>query len=152
MIEIRKSNAGLGISFAAIALSSVLLIAGCYSKPKSSQLSGKVIFKGQPVPAGYISFLPDVNSGNKGQLRVLQIKDGAFDSAKETPPGLNPGGYIVQIAGFDGKRIPFFGQGKQIFNAVKDIQFTVPEGESAKEFTIPDSAGDNVKIERTADT
>jgi len=63
------------------------MLVGCSSKPKPAQLSGMVTFKGQPVPAGYVSFTPDVEKGNKGQLRVFQIKDGAYDSAKEASPG-----------------------------------------------------------------
>jgi hypothetical protein len=135
-----------------VVMMSLALAAGCTSKPKPAQLSGKVTFKGQPVPAGYISFAPDVGSGGKGPMRVLQIKDGIYDSSKEPEPGLDPGPYFLRIAGFDGKRIPYFGQGKQIFNEVKDIEFTVPEGTTTKDFVIPDSAGENVKIERTADT
>jgi len=127
------------------------LTSGCSSEPKLSQLSGKVTFKGQPVPAGYISFTPDVAAGGLGQVKVMQIKDGVYDSAKEGEPGIKPGAYEVRIAGFDGKRIPYFGQGKQIFNPIED-NHTVPEGVSTKDFVIPDSAGENVKIERTADT
>jgi hypothetical protein len=125
---------------------------GCSRQPPVSQLSGKVTFKGQPVPAGYVSFTPDVESGNKGQLRVFQIKDGAYDSAQANPPGLPAGHYFIRIAGFDGKRIPYFGQGKQIFNEVTDLEHTVPEGSSEKDFVIPESAGQNVQIQRTADT
>jgi hypothetical protein len=125
---------------------------GCSSQPKLAQLSGKITFKGQPVPAGYISFAPDVASGNKGQLKVFQIKDGAYDSAKEDPPGLPAGHYFIRIAGFDGKRIPMYGQGKQIFNEVTELEHTVPDGSSTKDFAIPDSAGQNVQIRPTADT
>ena len=128
------------------------LLAGCTAKPKLSQLSGKVTFKGQPVPAGFISFAPDVAEGNLGEMRVLQIKDGVYDSAKESEPGLKPGHYFLRISGFDGKRIPMYGQGKQIFNEVLDLEHTVPDGESIKDFVIPDSAGENVKIRPTADT
>jgi len=135
-----------------VAATCLLPAVGCTSKPKPAQLSGKVTFKGQPVPAGYISFAPDVANGGQGAMRVLQINDGEYDSAKESEPGINPGPYFLNIAGFDGKRIPFFGQGKQIFNQVKDIEFTVPDGATTKDFVIPDSAGENVKIERTADT
>jgi hypothetical protein len=128
------------------------LVAGCTTKPKLSQLSGKVTFKGQPVPAGFISFAPDVAEGNLGEMRVLQIKDGVYDSSKEQQPGLKPGHYFLRISGFDGKRIPMYGQGKQIFNEVLDLEHTVPDGESTKDFVIPDSAGENVKIRPTADT
>jgi hypothetical protein len=126
------------------------LVVGCTSKPKPAQLSGMVTFKGQPVPAGYISFTPGVTTG--GSVRVLQIKEGVYDSTKEQEPGIKPGPYVLRINGFDGKKIPFYGQGKQIFNEVKDIEFTVPSGTTTKDFVIPESAGQNVKIEKTADT
>jgi hypothetical protein len=124
---------------------------GCSSKPKAAQLSGTVTFKGQPVPAGYIAFTPDVGNGGRGSIKVLQIKDGVYDSSKEPPDqALTPGPYLLRIAGFDGKPVPFWGQGKQIFNPVDDT-CVVPDGVSSKDFTIPDSAGQNVKILPTAD-
>jgi hypothetical protein len=125
------------------------LAVGCSSEPPLSQLSGNVTFKGEPVPAGWISFTPDVAAG--GHVQVLQIKDGVYDSAKENEPGLRPGTYQIRIAGFDGKRIPFYGQGKQIFNPIEDT-YTVPPGTSTHDFVVPESAGQNVKIQPTADT
>jgi hypothetical protein len=132
--------------------SCVLLAFSCASKPKLAQLSGKVTFKGQPVPAGFVSLTPDVANGNNGQITVLQIKDGVYDSAQQNPPGIKPGPYFLRISGFDGKRIPYFGQGKQIFNEWRDLEFTVPDGTSTKDFEVPASLGENVKIEKTADT
>jgi len=126
-------------------------LVGCSSQPKLAQLSGKLTFKGQPVPAGWIAFTPDVAAGNLGQIKVLQVKDGIFDSSKESEPGLKPGKYNLRIAGFDGIKIPLFGQGKQIFNAYTE-DFEVPEGTTTKEFIVPPSAGENVRIEKTADT
>jgi hypothetical protein len=134
-----------------VAAAILAMAVGCSSKPKPAQLSGKVTFKGQPVPAGWISFTPDVGAGGRGQIRVLQVKDGMYDSSKESQPGLDPGAYLIRIAGFDGKKIPFYGQGKQIFNPVDD-KFTVPPGTTTKDFVIPESAGHNVKIQPTADS
>jgi hypothetical protein len=129
----------------------LLITLGCARPPKPVQLSGKVIFKGQPVPAGYIAFTPDVGNGGRGSIKVLQIKDGVYDSSKEPPEqALTPGPYLLRIAGFDGKTVPFWGQGKQIFNPV-DETFVVPDSVSTKDFTIPDAAGQNVKILPTAD-
>jgi len=126
-------------------------VLGCTVKPKPAQLSGKVTFKGHAVPAGYIAFTPDVSNGGRGSIKVLQIKDGIYDSSKEPPDqALAPGAYLLSINGFDGKPIPLWGQGKQIFNPVKDT-YVVPEGVSTKDFTVPDSAGENVKILPTAD-
>ena len=124
---------------------------GCTAKPKRIQLSGKVTFKGQPVPAGYITFTPDVGSGNRGSIKLLRIKDGVYDSATAPPDqALTPGAYQLSIAGFDGKVQPRFNQGKQIFNPVEET-FDVPDGVSTKDFTIPDSAGQNVLISPTDD-
>jgi hypothetical protein len=128
----------------------VALAVGCSSKPKTAQLSGTVTFKGQPVPAGWISFTPDVAAGVLGEVKVFQIQDGVYDSSKANPPGIVPGEYFVKIAGFDGKKIPFYGQGKQIFNPI-DMKETVPDGTNTKDFTVPEAAGRNVKIQPTAD-
>ena len=138
--------------FRKLILSTCLVLSvGCSSEPPQNHLSGKVTFKGRPVPAGYISFEPDLTVG--GPIRVLQVKDGVYDSSQDTqnPAGFKPGPYKIRIAGFDGKRIPFFGQGMQIFNEVQDT-FTVPAGQTTHDFVVPESAGENVKIQRTADT
>src|SRR5262249_1297298 len=76
------------------------LAAGCSSKPQMAQLSGTVTFKGQPVPAGWISFTPEAG---KGSVKVCQIKDGVYDSSKEPDPGIFPGRNLIRIGGFDGK-------------------------------------------------
>ena len=85
-------------------VSCVVLVFGCSSKPKLSQLSGKVTFKGHPVPAGFISFTPDVANGNNGQITVLQVKDGAYDSAQKNPPGIKPG-FPVTSPRFNGREL-----------------------------------------------
>jgi hypothetical protein len=124
---------------------------GCGSnKAKLGQLSGTVTFKGHPVPAGYISFLPDAGKGNQGAVKVAQIKDGKYDTSQSRDPGVVPGPTVIRIAGFDGKVIPLYGQGKQIFNPY-EIRDAVPEGTATKDFVVPDSAAHNLKIEPTAD-
>jgi hypothetical protein len=129
----------------------LLIAAGCTTKPKPAQLSGKVIFRGKPVPAGYITFTPDVGNGNRGSIKLIRIKDGVYDFSKEPPDqALTPGAYQLRIAGFDGQIQPRFNQGKQIFNPVEET-FVVPDSVSTKDFTIPDSAGQNVLISQTDD-
>jgi len=111
-------------------------------------LSGTVTFKGQPVPAGYVSFLPPSGGGTQ---RVVQIKDGKFDTAEmQGEKGVHPGPNTVTIAGFDGKVVKHFGQGKQIFNPVTE-PFTVPDAASTKDFVVPEAAGKNLKVEPTSD-
>ena len=125
------------------------IAAGCSgSEAKKVQLSGKVTFNGQPVPAGYISFMPDASQGNRGEVRVVQIKDGVYDSAREQNPGIYPGPTVVRIAGFDGKPLPLYPQGKQIFNA-HELHESLEGG--TKDFDVPASAAQNLKIHPTAD-
>jgi hypothetical protein len=134
-----------------VALSVVLaLTAGCGTQEKVAQLKGKVTFKGQPVPSGWISFMPDSSQGYQGSVKVAQIKDGMYDTSLAADPGVIPGPTVIRIAGFDGKVIPRYGQGKQIFN-IYELRETLAEGTTAKDFTVPDSAADNLKIEPTAD-
>ena len=130
-------------------LGSMLVALGCSdSGPTLAPLSGTVTFKGQPVPAGYISFTPGAGAG---RICVVQIKDGKYNTADMVgAKGVHPGANTVKIAGFDGKVVKLWGQGKQIFNPVDD-KYTVPAGTSTKDFVVPDSAGVNVKIEPTSD-
>jgi hypothetical protein len=127
------------------------LAAGCSSSEgKKVQVSGKVTFNGQPVPAGWISFQPDSTQGNPGrEVRLVQIKDGVYDSSKEQDAGgVYPGPTIIRIAGFDGKSQPHFRQGKQIFNA-HEMRETVQGG--TKDYDVPASAAQNLVITPTAD-
>jgi hypothetical protein len=131
----------------------VLLAAGtmgCGTKSETAQLSGKVTFKGQPVPAGWITFTPDVAAGGLGAVKSCQIKEGAYDTAQCSPPGLKPGVYFIRVAGFDGKKIPLYAQGKQIFNPIDD-KLTVATGSTTHDVVVPESAGKNVLIQPTAD-
>jgi hypothetical protein len=139
------------MAFRLISLAVLLgIVAGCSMEAQKGQLSGKVLFKGQPVPAGWISFMPDTTACNRGAVKVAQIKEGVYNTAFEADPGIFPGASVIRIAGFDGKKQPFFPQGKQIFNPIERRE-TLPGGTSTKDFTVPASAANNLKIEPTAD-
>jgi hypothetical protein len=126
------------------------VVVGCSKEAKTGQLSGTVTFKGKPVPAGYISFMPDATAGNKGPIKLALIKDGAYNTALEEDPGIFPGANVIQIAGFDGKKLPYYPQGKQIFNPY-ELREILPEGTSTKDFTVPPAAANNLKIQPTSD-
>lgn len=127
----------------------LLVMVGCDSKPKLTEISGTVTFKGQPIPAGDVSFTPEV-SVTGGQLQMYMVKDGKFDSAQTPGTGLLPGKYKVRINGYDGKQIPNYFSGKQIFNAVEE-QIEITAGKMTKDFVVPDAAGQNIKYVETAD-
>jgi hypothetical protein len=127
----------------------LLVMVGCDSKPKLTEISGTVTFKGQPIPAGDVSFTPEV-SVTGGQLQMYMVKDGKYDSAQTPGTGLLPGKYKVRINGYDGKQIPNYFSGKQIFNAVEE-QIEITAGKMTKDFVVPDAAGQNIKYVETAD-
>jgi hypothetical protein len=131
-------------------VAALVLAAGCSGEAKKSQLSGKVTFNGKPVPAGYISFMPDANAGNTGAVRVAQIKDGVYDTSAAADPGISPGPTVVRIAGFNGKAEPGYPQGKQIFNPI-ELRETIADGTGQKDFEVPAAAAKNLKFEPTAD-
>lgn len=128
----------------------LLMLAGCSTKAKKGQLSGKVTFDGKPVPAGYISFMPEGGVGGQGAVKVAQIKDGVYDTALGTDPGVTPGPTTIRIAGFDGKPQKGFAQGKQIFNPYQ-VHANLPEGATSQDFIVPASAAANLRIEPTSD-
>ncbi|MBN2295923.1 MAG: hypothetical protein JXM70_26060 [Pirellulales bacterium] len=84
---------------AACCLCLLLPIAVACSKggPLRYQVSGKVTYKGQPVPAGRILFQPDESKGNNGPPAAAAIREGRY----QTPPELSPvgGPHIVTISG-----------------------------------------------------
>ena len=82
----------------------VVVSSGCGQPSREvANLSGKVMFKGQPVPVGFINFMPDVTGGNRGEVRAFEIKDGVYNTADGSSPGIFPGPNKIMISGFNGK-------------------------------------------------
>ena len=97
---------------ALIMLFAVCGSSGCGKQgPSRYELSGKVAFRGQPVPKGYMLFAPDREKGNNGP----GAKAGIFNGSYAMMPGLGMvgGPHIVTIVGTDG--IPF-DQGEGVMN------------------------------------
>ena len=96
----RSIRARVVLSGALFALASCF-VAGCGGKVY--HVSGKVTYKGQPVPAGRIYFNPDGSKGNKeGGSGFADIKDGAYDTSASGGRGLEgPGAVWVLIEGWD---------------------------------------------------
>jgi hypothetical protein len=76
------------------------LALGCGSE-KSYRVTGKVTFKGQPVPTGKIYFMPDGAKGNSGPTGFADIKDGRFDTSASGGRGTVGGPVIIAIEGID---------------------------------------------------
>jgi hypothetical protein len=83
-----------------LAVLGLCLAIGCGSDA-GSKVTGKVTFKGQPVPAGKVYFMPDSAAGNTGQSGFADIKDGEYDTSKSGGQGAPTGKVIVKVEGFD---------------------------------------------------
>jgi len=144
--------ARFGVRAGLLLAAAILVSGGCGpAKREIANLSGKVTFKGQPVPAGFINFMPDVAGGNRGEVKAFPIKDGVYDTAQGPNPGIYPGLNKIMISGFNGKpKMPLWPTGEQIFNPI-NLDLTVDPGTNTKDFEVPLSAGQNVKIVPTAD-
>src|SRR5436305_11332915 len=101
---------------------------GCgQAQREIANLSGKVMFKGLPVPAGFINFMPDVVGGNRGEVKAFEIKDGVYNTAEGPNPGIYPGVNKVMISGFNGQAKALWPKGEQIFNPI-NLDLTVSAG------------------------
>lgn len=92
------------IRFGGLALvAAVGLVIGCgEAGPDRYDVSGKVTFQGQPVPAGQIVFEPDPTAGGRGPAGYAQIDDGQY-STRSSGKGPVAGPHIARITGLSAK-------------------------------------------------
>jgi len=82
------------------ALACTLLLAGCGGSGVTRyHVSGKVTFKGAPVPAGIVLFDPDASAGADGVQGFAEIDNGRYDT-RDSGKGTSGGKYVVRIRGF----------------------------------------------------
>lgn len=84
----------------AVLLGLLPLAVGCGGS-SGNRVSGKVTFKGQPVPAGKVYIAPDTAKGNSGQTGYADIKDGAYDTSSPGGQGAVSGAVVITVEGFD---------------------------------------------------
>lgn len=127
---------------AAAALACCLAL-GC-GGDKTSRVSGKVTFKGQPVPAGKVFFIPDAAKGNKGTTGYADIKDGAYDTGAAGGQGSVAGPVSIVVEGIDPAG-PDKGEKsedvttKALFPKY-EIKFEMPAGGTTKDIDVPTPA------------
>lgn len=121
------------------------LISGCGSAesgPTRYEVSGKVTYKGQPVPYGEIMFEPDSKKGNQGPAVTAVIKEGQYKT--EPGKGTVGGAMVVQIMGLDGK-VPankddaaMNPHGMSLFAGYK-TEIDLPQKSTTHDFEIPEN-------------
>src|SRR5262245_52451048 len=118
------------------------LLVGCHTGAAVQHLSGKVTFKGQPVPAGRVFFLPDPTKGNTGPGGFAEIKDGNYSTRAKG--GATPSGaLIVRIDGFDGKATSDDPLGQALF-LTHEVLIDLSPKSATQDFDVPASAAKNL--------
>lgn len=128
--RLRRFAAALPVSVTAC-----VLMVGC-GGPKLYDVSGRVSYDGQPLPAGVIYFDPDVTKKNDGPQGYAIIKDGAYSTATKGGRGIAGGPHVVRIEGFDGKPGAELPLGKPLFTDYQERR-DLPRAGSQQDFTVP---------------
>jgi hypothetical protein len=112
-----------------------VLHAGCGDGPKRYDVSGRVTYAGQPLPAGVIYFDPDATQNNDGPQGYAIIKDGAYSTAAPTGKGVVGGPHIARIEGFDGQPGQELPLGKPLFTDYQERR-DLPRESSEQDFAV----------------
>jgi hypothetical protein len=119
------------------------LALGC-GGDKSYRISGTITFKGQPVPAGMIYFLPDGSKGNTGATGFAKIKDGKYDTAETGGKGVIGGPTIIAIEGIDLSSPPAKADSSEVTARVLFPRYEtpadLPKASSTKDIEVPADA------------
>ena len=137
-IEVRRDSLLLTFLFTSV----IALVAGCGNGMNGSSfnVSGAVTYDGQPVPVGYIKFIPK----GDGATGFASIRDGKYDtSIGKKKRGIEAGEYTIRLDGFDGVPVAdpddpdeLFGQGKQLFSR-HTIEQTFPAKDQELNIDVP---------------
>lgn len=123
---------------------SLFLLLGCGGGDKGHRVSGKVTFKGQPLPAGRIYFMPDSKQGNKGATGFADVKSGAYDTASGGR-GSAGGPMIVKIEGWDPsqqvKSEKTHESSPKVLFPPYQTNVDLPKEDTTKDFDVPQPKG-----------
>lgn len=94
-------NAAWTLRVCPLALTLLVLGAGCRRPPTLQPVSGKVTYKGAVLTNGLVVFTPDAGRGESGPIALGTIRaDGNYTLATGETAGISPGWYRVTVAAF----------------------------------------------------
>ena len=140
--------------FATVCSLGLLLLAcflvGC-GGAQGNRVTGKITFKGQPVPAGKVYISPDSSQGNSGATGYADIKDGTYDTSAAGGRGAVSGPVVISIEGMDPNPPP--GAEPDVTVSVLfahyEMKADLPEGEAVQDIDVPaEAANPPVQQER----
>ena len=112
------------------------IVSGCQKSNGLTPVSGRVTFKGNPVPMGDVSIEPDASQGNKGPQCRSSIIKGVFTSRPEF--GAVTGPVIVDVEGAEQRPeseypVPLFPR--------YTFKTEIPKGRATLDIVVPENAG-----------
>lgn len=143
LLHCTRFNSGLkcprlvSLVILSLAITSVMTMAGCKKNSVRKDVWGTISWKGQPIPNGFINFIPDQSKGNKGPAAIAMIKDGKFDTRFENSRGCVAGPNIAIIHAYDGKGIQrMIPYGQPMFDGEVQLAKPIEVLESGGEFDL----------------
>jgi hypothetical protein len=125
------------VILAAIGIAGLVSTTGCSRRPRGPTrhaVSGRITFAGQPVPAGRITFEPDMTAGNAGPGGYGEIKAGRYTTYPDM--GTVGGPHIVIITGFDGVPVGELVDGRPLFREYRTTA-DLPPRQTTVDFEVP---------------
>lgn len=114
------------------------LVVGCGdSGPKRNRVSGKVTFKGEPIPYGDVLITPDDAKKNSGAQGIATIRNGVYDTSAANGKGYGGGPAVVRVTGLTGEG------GK--FMCEWEFKVDLPQGDATHDFDLPAKAAAGTK-------
>ena len=112
------------------------IVSGCQKSNGLTPVTGKVTFKGNPVPMGNVYIEPDASKGNKGPQCRSSIIKGVFTSRPEF--GSVSGPVIVDVEGSEQHPdkefpVPLFPR--------YTFKTEIPKGKATLDIVVPENAG-----------
>jgi hypothetical protein len=118
-----------------LGLATTLFLTGCSEGPRLYDLSGAVTYRGQPIPAGRIDFIPDLRKGHDGTEGFAFIKDGRYDT-RGGGRGITGGPYVARVHGCDGRPVREKPFGNELFEEY-EVAVELPPRNGMKDFDVP---------------
>ena len=137
MMALRSSQLRRPIVSVAAGLAFALaIVSGCQKSNGLTPVSGRVTFKGNPVPMGDVYIEPDASQGNKGPQCRSSIIKGVFTSRPEF--GSVSGPVIVDVEGSEQHPdkefpVPLFPR--------YTFKTEIPKGKATLDIVVPENAG-----------
>lgn len=115
----------------------ILFTIGC-SRVKTEPIEGSVIFDGQAVKAGSVTFLPKSGTGQLSRVHptVANIVDGKFKLPQSMGVAMQE--YKVVVVGYDGVPIEFSPDGTAVFREY-DFEHVFKSSKEPLDIVVPES-------------